>query len=67
MRLAARGADYVLLAAIRSSMKNAIGTLGRCFSELDIKRRRLTMLSCMPRDGKTQRLSLSLANETRCR
>ena len=28
-------------------MKNAIGTLGRCFSELDISRRRLTVLSWM--------------------
>ncbi len=33
---------YVLLCP---SIKKAIGTLGRCLSELDIKRRRLTVLS----------------------
>lgn len=34
-------------------MKKAIGTLDRCLSELDIKRRRFTVLSWMPPGGKT--------------
>src|SRR5262245_34070402 len=49
--------DYVL--PVRCSMKNAIGTLGRCLSELDISRRRLTLLSWMPLDGKTQEIRAS--------
>ena len=56
-----RGLGYVLPVAVRSSMKNAIGTLGRCFSELDISRRRLTVLSWMPLDGKTQEIRASFA------
>ena len=43
------------------SMKNAISTLGRCLSELDIRRRRLTVLSWMPSGGKTQEIRASLA------
>jgi hypothetical protein len=57
-RAAMRGADYVLLVR---PMKNAIGTLGRCLSELDISRRRLTLLSWMPLDGKTQEIRASPA------
>jgi hypothetical protein len=37
-------------------MKNAIGRFDRCLSELDIKRRRLTVLSWMPPGGKTQEI-----------
>jgi hypothetical protein len=40
------------------SMKNAIGTLGRCLSELDISRRRLTVLSWMPSGGKRKKFEL---------
>jgi len=39
-----------------SPMKNAIGTLGRCVSELDISRRRLTVLSKMPPAGNKQEI-----------
>jgi hypothetical protein len=37
-------------------MKKAIGTPDRCLSELDIKSRRLTVLSWMPPGGKTQEM-----------
>ena len=37
-------------------MKKAIGTLDICLSELDIRRRRLTVLSCMPPGGKTHEM-----------
>ena len=37
-------------------MKKAIGTFDRCLSELDIKSRRLTVLSWMPPGGKTQEM-----------
>ena len=37
-------------------MKKAIGTFDRCLSELDIKRRRLTVLSWMPPGGKTHEM-----------
>jgi hypothetical protein len=38
------------------SMKKAIGTFDICLSELDIRRRRLTLLSCMPPGGKTHEM-----------
>lgn len=37
-------------------MKKAIGTLDKCLSELDIKRRRLTVLSWIPPGGKTHEM-----------
>jgi hypothetical protein len=37
-------------------MKKAIGTLEICISELDIRRGRLTVLSCMPAGGKTHEM-----------
>jgi hypothetical protein len=37
-------------------MKKAIGTLDRCLSELDIRRRRLTVLSWIPPGGKTHEM-----------
>ncbi|MCP2132668.1 UNVERIFIED_ORG: hypothetical protein M2187_008360 [Bradyrhizobium japonicum] len=40
-------------------MKKAIGTFDTCLSELDIRRRRLTVLSCMPPGGKTHEMRLS--------
>src|ERR1700722_11488922 len=45
-----------LIGRSAGSMKKAIGTLAECLSELDIKRRRLTVLSCMPPGGKTQEM-----------
>jgi hypothetical protein len=41
-------------------IKNAIGTLGKCLSEFDIRRRRLTVLSWIPARGKTQESRASL-------
>ena len=43
-------------------MKNAIGTLEKCLSELDIKRRRLIVLSWMPSGGKTQEMRPSFTD-----
>jgi hypothetical protein len=37
-------------------MKKAIGRFDRCRSELDIKSRRLTVLSCMPPGGSTHEM-----------
>jgi len=49
------------------SMKKAMGTLGRCFSELDIKRWRLTVLSWMPPAGKAHEMRASFTRTFRVR
>ena len=46
------------------SMKKAIGTLDRCLSELDIKSRRLTVLSWMPPGGKMQEMRPSFTGRS---
>src|SRR3954452_25113436 len=42
------------------SMKNAIGTFDRCRSELDIRSKRLMVLSWIPPGGRTQEMLPSL-------
>ena len=42
-------------------MKNAIGTSGRCRSELDISNSRLTVLSWIPVGGNAQERRAALA------